>query len=198
MLLQQGAFGIKNNTISLVVDLVILFLIVMWLALVYWTYADARRRILDPMLVGCATAASLFPFVGTVVYMILRPPEYLEVLEWQWEQAIRLWRDLGSFALEHGVQKICFELHPLNLAYNVPTLLRLREAVGPVIGANFDPSHLMWQGMDIPACLKALGPAVFHVHMKDTRIDPQALALAGVLDTTAPRSIALRRVSASP
>src|SRR6185437_10687247 len=48
------------------------------LSLIYWTYADARRRILDPMLVGCATAASLFPFVGTIVYMILRPPEYLE------------------------------------------------------------------------------------------------------------------------
>ena len=49
-----------------------------WLALVYWTYADARRRIDDPMLVGCATAASLFPFVGTIVYTIVRPPEYLD------------------------------------------------------------------------------------------------------------------------
>jgi RNA polymerase subunit RPABC4/transcription elongation factor Spt4 len=78
MLFQLGAFGIKNNTISLVVDLVILFLVVMWLALVYWTYADARRRIADPLLVGCATAASLFPFVGTIVYMIVRPPEYLD------------------------------------------------------------------------------------------------------------------------
>ncbi|MGZ4322512.1 MAG: hypothetical protein ACXVHJ_10790 [Solirubrobacteraceae bacterium] len=78
MLLELGAFGIKNNTISLVVDLVILFLVVMWLALVYWTYADARRRIADPLLVGCATAASLFPFVGTIVYMIVRPPEYLD------------------------------------------------------------------------------------------------------------------------
>jgi Double zinc ribbon len=78
MLFELGAFGIKNNTISLVVDLVILFLVVMWLALVYWTYADARRRIADPLLVGCATAASLFPFVGTIVYMIVRPPEYLD------------------------------------------------------------------------------------------------------------------------
>ena len=59
-------------------NLLILFLVVIWLALVYWTYADARRRIEDPMLVGCATAASLFPFVGTIVYMIVRPPEYLE------------------------------------------------------------------------------------------------------------------------
>ena len=86
------------------------------------------------------------------------PPEYLEVLEWQWDQAIALWRDLAALARDHGVTKICFELHPLNLAYNVPTLLRLREAVGPHIGANLDPSHLMWQGMDIPACIKALGP----------------------------------------
>ena len=61
-----------------VVELLILFLVVIWLALVYWTYADARRRIADPMLIGCATAASLFPFVGTIVYMIVRPPEYLE------------------------------------------------------------------------------------------------------------------------
>ncbi len=73
-----GVFGIKNGTVNLVVDLLILFLVVMWLALVYWTYADARRRITDPMLIGCATAASLFPFVGTIVYMIVRPPEYLE------------------------------------------------------------------------------------------------------------------------
>ena len=56
----------------------ILFLVVIWLALVYWTYADARRRIADPLLVGCATVASLFPFVGTIVYMIVRPPEYLD------------------------------------------------------------------------------------------------------------------------
>ena len=73
-----SVFGIQNSTVNLVVDLLILFLVVIWLALVYWTYADARRRIADPMLVGCATAASLFPFVGTVVYMIVRPPEYLE------------------------------------------------------------------------------------------------------------------------
>jgi hypothetical protein len=73
-----SVFGIQNSTVSLVVDLLILFLVVIWLALVYWTYADARRRIADPMLVGCATAASLFPYVGTVVYMIVRPPEFLE------------------------------------------------------------------------------------------------------------------------
>ena len=74
----SAVFGIKNSTINLVVIADRLFLVVIWLALVYWTYADARRRIADPMLVGCATAASLFPFVGTLVYMIVRPPEYLD------------------------------------------------------------------------------------------------------------------------
>jgi Double zinc ribbon len=71
-------FGIESSGLNLVVDLLILFLVVLYLSLIYWTYTDARRRILDPMLIGCATAASLFPFVGTIVYMILRPPEYLE------------------------------------------------------------------------------------------------------------------------
>jgi len=71
-------FGIESSGLNLVIDLLILFAVVLYLSLIYWTYADARRRIQDPMLVGCSTAASLFPFVGTVVYMILRPPEYLE------------------------------------------------------------------------------------------------------------------------
>jgi Double zinc ribbon len=71
-------FGIESGGLNLVIDLLILFVVVLYFALIYWTYADARRRIYDPMLVGCATAASLFPFVGTIVYMILRPPEYLE------------------------------------------------------------------------------------------------------------------------
>jgi hypothetical protein len=77
-MLSFAVFGIHNSAINLAVELVILFLVVIWLALVYWTYADARRRIADPLLIGCATAASLFPFVGTIVYMIVRPPEYLD------------------------------------------------------------------------------------------------------------------------
>src|SRR6266542_24877 len=77
-MLPIGLFGIDNEGLDTAVKLLILVLVVVWLALVYYTYADARRRIADPMLVGCATAASLFPFVGTVVYMIVRPPEYLD------------------------------------------------------------------------------------------------------------------------
>jgi hypothetical protein len=77
-MLSPAVFGINNSGLNLAVELLILFLVVIWLALVYWTYADSRRRIGDPMLIGCATAASLFPFVGTIVYMIVRPPEYLD------------------------------------------------------------------------------------------------------------------------
>lgn len=71
-------FGIDSSGLDLAVRLIILVLVVIWLALIYWTYSDARRRIADPMLVACATAASLFPFVGSIVYMIVRPPEYLD------------------------------------------------------------------------------------------------------------------------
>jgi double zinc ribbon protein len=70
-------FGLSGG-FGLVVELLILFLIVVYLALIYWTYLDARRRIEDPVLIACATAASVFPYLGTIVYTILRPPEYLE------------------------------------------------------------------------------------------------------------------------
>ncbi len=71
-------FGIESSGLNLAVDLLILFVVVLYFSLIYWTYVDAHRRIQDPMLVGCAFVASLFPFVGTVIYMIVRPPEYLE------------------------------------------------------------------------------------------------------------------------
>lgn len=73
-----AVFGIDNDSVNLAVNLLILLLAVIWLALLYWTFADARRRVADPMLIACATAASLFPFAGTLVYMIVRPPEYLD------------------------------------------------------------------------------------------------------------------------
>jgi hypothetical protein len=71
-------FGITNDGLNLFVNLVVLFLIVVWIALIAWTFLDARRRIKDPVIVACATGASLFPFVGTIVYSILRPPEFIE------------------------------------------------------------------------------------------------------------------------
>jgi hypothetical protein len=77
-MLPLGIFGINNDGLNTAVNVLILFLLVIWAALIFWTYADARRRIDDPMLVACATAASLFPFVGSIVYVIVRPPEFLD------------------------------------------------------------------------------------------------------------------------
>jgi hypothetical protein len=71
-------FGIDNDGVNLAINLLILFLVVVYLALIAWTYLDAKRRLEDPVLIGCATVASLFPFLGTIVYTILRPPEFLE------------------------------------------------------------------------------------------------------------------------
>jgi hypothetical protein len=76
--MQLAIFGIDDGPFNLAVSLLVFFLVVVWLALVYWTYQDARRRLEDSFLVACATAASLFPYLGTVVYTILRPPDYLE------------------------------------------------------------------------------------------------------------------------
>ncbi|HYH62618.1 MAG TPA: zinc ribbon domain-containing protein [Solirubrobacterales bacterium] len=78
MALQLAIFGIENDGVNLAINLLILFLVVVYLALIAYTYLDARRRLEDPVLVGCATVASLFPFLGTIVYSILRPPEFLE------------------------------------------------------------------------------------------------------------------------
>jgi sugar phosphate isomerase/epimerase len=110
------------------------------------------------------------------------PPDAVALLERQWAEAIPFWTTMARFSEDHGVTKIAFELHPLHLVYNVPTLERLRAIVGPVLGANIDPSHLFWQQMDPIAVIRALGPAVHHVHLKDTVLNPDQLALAGVLD----------------
>ena len=74
-------------------------------------------------------------------------------------------------------------MHPGFCVYNPETLLRLRAAVGDVIGANFDPSHLVWQGIDPVAAIRALGGAIYHFHAKDTKIDAYNTAVNGVLDT---------------
>ena len=112
------------------------------------------------------------------------PDDFLAVLDWQWNQkVIPYWKETGAFAKAHGVDHIAFEMHPGFCVYNPETLLRLREAVGDVIGANFDPSHLIWQGMDPVAAIRELKGAIYHVHAKDTKIDQYNTAKNGVLDT---------------
>lgn len=103
------------------------------------------------------------------------PPEAAELLEWQWsDQVIPYWTDLVRRAGQVGDLRFCLELHAQQVVYNVPTLFRLREAVGERVGANLDPSHLMWMGADPIAAITALGESIYHVHAKDTRIEPNA------------------------
>ena len=112
------------------------------------------------------------------------PDDFLKVLDYQWNEVlIPYWKETVKFANAHGVKKIALEMHPGFCVYNPETLLRLREAVGDTIGANFDPSHLIWQGMDPVAAIRALEGAIYHVHAKDTKIDQYNTAKFGVLDT---------------
>jgi sugar phosphate isomerase/epimerase len=111
------------------------------------------------------------------------PPEYQDALRWQWEQRlIPYWQNATVFAANSGVN-VALEAHPGFCVYNPETLLRLREACGTSLGINLDPSHLWWQGIDIPAAINELGPAIFHVHAKDVALNPANSGRNGVLDT---------------
>lgn len=111
------------------------------------------------------------------------PDDFLKVLEYQWEKLIAYWTKTAETAKKYGVNKIAFEMHPGFCVYNPETLLKLRNAVGDIIGANFDPSHLIWQGIDPCEAIRELDKAIYHFHAKDTRIDSRNTAVNGVLDT---------------
>ncbi len=110
------------------------------------------------------------------------PDDYSKILEWQWaEKVIPYWKQESKFAADHDV-RIAFEMHPGFVVYNTESMLRLREECGNNLGANFDPSHLFWQGMDPIVSLKKLEGAIFHVHAKDCRVDDGNTRANGVLD----------------
>jgi sugar phosphate isomerase/epimerase len=122
------------------------------------------------------------------------PDDYRETLEWQWrERVIPYWAVEVEVAARHGV-RTAIEMHPGFVVYNNETLLRLRDAAGPGLGANFDPSHLFWQGVEPVAAIRELGAAgaLFHVHAKDTWLDRANIARNGVLDTKPPAEVAAR------
>jgi sugar phosphate isomerase/epimerase len=120
------------------------------------------------------------------------PPDFAEALEWQWnERVIPYWKKTASFAEDRGV-KVALEAHPGFVVYNPETMLRLRAATGPSIGINFDPSHMWWQGIDIPTAIAELGGAIFHFHAKDVYIHPGNRARNGVLDTKSYREMSRR------
>ena len=112
------------------------------------------------------------------------PDDFLKILDWQWsEKLIPYWKNTAAFAEAHGVTHIAFEMHPGFCVYNPETCLKLRNEVSPVLGANLDPSHLIWQGIDPVAAARYLKGAIYHVHAKDTKIDKYNTAQNGVLDT---------------
>jgi sugar phosphate isomerase/epimerase len=112
------------------------------------------------------------------------PPDFTEALSYQWNDVlIPYWKQTAAFAATHGIQKIALEMHPGFCVYNPSSLLKLRNAVGEIIGANFDPSHLYWQGMDPVMAIRELGSAIHFFHAKDTKLDAANIARNGVLDT---------------
>lgn len=112
------------------------------------------------------------------------PPVHQEILRYQWDTAIEYWTDLATHADDHNVN-VAIEMHPNMLIYEPTGLLHLREHTNHRIGANFDPSHLYWQGMEIPTVIRLLADhdAIHHVHAKDTGFYPTNIRRKGVLDT---------------
>jgi len=114
------------------------------------------------------------------------PPEYEEIRKWQWDEVVvPYWQKQSKFASDHGIEKIAIEMHPGFVVYNPETLIALRERAGSNIGANFDPSHLTWQGIDPVEAIKFLGNhnSIYHFHAKDTYVNKANVAVNGVLDT---------------
>lgn len=111
------------------------------------------------------------------------PPETQAILRYQWEEKLfPFWSEIDQLAKENGVEKIALELHGSQCVYNVPTLMKLRGAIGPLIGANLDPSHLFWMGADPLVAAEALGEAVYHVHAKDTLLNTPVQATTSLLE----------------
>lgn len=116
------------------------------------------------------------------------PDEFRDILNYQWNEVVLpYWKEQAAFLKKHNV-KFCIEMHPGFVCYSNDTLLKLRNGIGAdgdAVGANFDPSHLWWQGIDPIAAVRELGKegALYHVHAKDTRIDPYNSGLNGNLDT---------------
>ena len=120
------------------------------------------------------------------------PPEFAEMLEWQWtERLVPYWKSIAQVASAAGV-KVALEAHPGFSVYNPETLLKLRSVTGHAIGINLDPSHLWWQGVDIPAAIRDLGNAIHHFHAKDVAIDAANRSRNGVLDTKSYRQMVAR------
>ena len=188
-MLAPAIFGISNSGVNLAIDLIILFLVVIWLALVYWTYADARRRIADPLLVGCATVAALFPFVGTLVYMIVRPPEYLDDVRE---------RELEIQAAEARLAELGVRLCPhcdneVERDYlRCPHCMRKLKDPCPSCGKPLDP---MWK--ICPYCEADVEAAPAPTARRTRRRSPERAATAETSRAAPPRQGSAKRAASS-
>lgn len=112
------------------------------------------------------------------------PDDFGKTLDYQWNEVlIPFWQKEVDFVKAEGVKMVPLEMHPGFCCYNPETLLRLRNAVGDTVGANVDPSHLIWQGIDPAEAIRALDKAVQYFHAKDTAVDRRNTEINGVLDT---------------
>jgi sugar phosphate isomerase/epimerase len=110
------------------------------------------------------------------------PPEFSAMLEWQWKERVKpYWKEAARACRNAGV-RVAIEMHPNFVVYNPETMMRLRAIAPKVIGCNFDPSHMFWQGVDVVTAIRTLGDAIYHAHAKDCRIDRRNTAANGVLD----------------
>ncbi len=183
-MLSPAVFGIHNSGLNLAAELVLLFLFVIWLALIFWTWSDARRRIADPMLVGCATFCSAFPYVGTIVYMIVRPPEYLDDVRE---------RELEMQAAEARLAELGYHLCP-HCDYEVerdylrcPNCMRKLKDPCPSCGKPLDPA---WKVC--PYCEAEVGavPAAGQRRSRRRRESPVETTVAGRRETAAETTVA--------
>jgi len=133
------------------------------------------------LLSGLPGASPVDPEPNWILYAY--PMRNLAIIEWQWtERLVPYWREKAKIAEDAGV-RLAFEIHPADMCYQPSRLMRLRTEVGPAVGANLDPSHLIWQGMDLPSVVQYLGAAIYNVHAKESQVNERIARIDGVLET---------------
>lgn len=145
------------------------------------------------MMSGLPPAAPGDSIPNWITYTVSWPPTLKNCLDYQWnEVAIPYWQKLVDKAQAFGIEKFALENFSSMLVWNPDTLFRLRDAVGPMVGLNLDPSHLIWMGADPIAVARRLGDAIHHVHGKDVRLERGIVAVNGLLETRAVEQVAQR------
>ncbi|WP_147197614.1 sugar phosphate isomerase/epimerase [Pantoea sp. MBD-2R] len=145
------------------------------------------------MMSGLPPASPHDTIPNWITYTVSWPPTLKNCLDYQWnEVAIPYWLGLVERARHSGVERFALENFSAMLVWNPETLFRLRDAVGPMVGLNLDPSHLIWMGADPIAAARALGPAIHHVHGKDVRLERGLVDINGLLETKPVEEVANR------